>query len=85
MTESKLTGVSPLRQPQQNVVEALEKVLGTAKTGELRAVCVVYEYADGDVGFRYAVGVNTRATSLLGELEVAKTSIVHRYCLREET
>jgi hypothetical protein len=73
--------VALLTYRSDDAVRILEELLEKAKTGEVRAVAVAYEYADGATGHQAAFGKFANRTLMVGKLQVMAQHIVLNECL----
>lgn len=63
-------------EPVPEVIEALEKLLDMARSGQLAGISYVVVWSDECVG---SVAKGTRTRSMIGELEILKVGLVRGF------
>lgn len=72
----KLSAVAPLSYRDDEAIRILEEALAKAKTGEIKAVAIAYEYADGTSGHQIAFGKFASRLVMIGRLHAMAQHVV---------
>lgn len=79
-----MTPVTPLQQPNRDLIAQLERLLEHARSGELRSMIYIAAWDKNATSHGWTVDPNQTAVLLLGEAAIAQAEVLLNIQLRRD-